>query len=56
MKTILIPYQAETETLAPLPVTITPATHIVVTPWGWDEPAYSAISLQPQSLARSGVF
>jgi xanthine dehydrogenase accessory factor len=40
----IVPYEAETETLAPLPVTITPSTYILVATWGWDEPALAQVA------------
>lgn len=46
-ETIIVPYDAETETLAPLPVTITPSTHLVVATWGWDEPALAQVATAP---------
>lgn len=42
-ETIIVPYDSETETLAPIPVTVTPSTHIVVATWGWDEPALAQV-------------
>lgn len=46
---IVVPYDSETETLDPIPVTITPSTHIVVATWGWDEPALEQIASSPAS-------
>lgn len=44
---IIVPYDAETETLDPIPITVTPTTHIVVATWGWDEPALEQIASSP---------
>ena len=48
-ETILVPYDAESETLGSIPVTITSSTYIVVATWGWDEPALEQVvtSLAP---------
>lgn len=42
-----IAYDRATETLAPLPVAITPATAVVVATWGWDEPALRQVLPSP---------
>jgi xanthine dehydrogenase accessory factor len=47
---ILVPYDSETETLAPMPITITPSTFIVVATWGWDEPALKQIADSPAAF------
>lgn len=47
---ILVPYNSETETLAPMPLTITPSTFIVVATWGWDEPALRQIADSPAAF------
>lgn len=46
-ETFLVPYEAKTETLGPMPVTITPSTYIVVATWGWDEPALEQVVTSP---------
>ena len=46
-ETFLVPYNAETETLGAMPVTITPSTYIVVATWGWDEPALEQVATSP---------
>jgi xanthine dehydrogenase accessory factor len=43
-ETIIIAYNAKTETLDTLPVTITPSTYILVATWGWDEPALAQVA------------
>lgn len=40
---ILIGYDPATETLAPMPITITPSTFVLVATWGWDQPALRQI-------------
>jgi xanthine dehydrogenase accessory factor len=35
----IVSYDRATETLAPLPIEITPSTALVLATWGWDEPA-----------------
>lgn len=47
---IYVPYDAATETLAPMPITITPSTFIVVATWGWDEPALKQIADSPAAF------
>jgi len=47
---ILVPYDAATETLAPMPIVITPSTFIVVATWGWDEPALRQIANSPAAF------
>ncbi len=42
----VLPYDPKTETLAPLPVTITPSTYVVVATWGWDAPALEQVLKQ----------
>jgi xanthine dehydrogenase accessory factor len=44
---VIVPYDPETETLQPIPVAITPSTHIVVATWGWDEPALAQVATSP---------
>jgi len=39
----VVAYDAKTETLAPMPVPITPSTCVVVATWGWDQPALAQI-------------
>jgi xanthine dehydrogenase accessory factor len=39
----VVPYDAATEKLDPLPATIGQATYIVVATWGWDEPALAQV-------------
>ncbi len=39
----IVQYDEKTETLSQLPVTITPATHVVVATWGWDLPALAQV-------------
>jgi xanthine dehydrogenase accessory factor len=43
----VVAYDRPTETLAPLPVPITPATYVVVATWGWDEPALRQVISTP---------
>ncbi|MBI5653754.1 MAG: XdhC family protein [Chloroflexi bacterium] len=40
---ILIAYEPSSETLAPMPITISPSTFILVATWGWDQPALRQI-------------
>ncbi len=40
---IFVRYDPQTETLDPMPLTITPSTFIVVATWGWDEPALKQV-------------
>ncbi len=40
-------YDRATETLAPLPVAITPSTAVVIATWGWDEPALRQVLRTP---------
>lgn len=42
----ILPYDEKIETLAPLPVTITPSTYVVVATWGWDAPALEQVLKQ----------
>lgn len=44
---VIVAYDAATEALAPIPVTIAPASHVVVTTWGWDEPALEQLASSP---------
>lgn len=46
-ETTIVSYEAESETLAPMPLTITPISHIVVATWGWDEPALAQVVTSP---------
>jgi xanthine dehydrogenase accessory factor len=46
-ETIIVPYEAETEILDLMPITITPTTSIVVATWGWDEPALAQVAASP---------
>jgi xanthine dehydrogenase accessory factor len=43
----VVSYDRATETLAALPVQITPSTAIVVATWGWDEPALRQVLASP---------
>jgi xanthine dehydrogenase accessory factor len=40
---ILVQYDRATETLQPMPITLTPSTFVLVATWGWDEPALAQI-------------
>jgi xanthine dehydrogenase accessory factor len=42
----VVSYDEKTETLAPIPVTITPSTYVVVATWGWDAPALEQVLKQ----------
>lgn len=61
-KRILVPYDPATETLAAMPVQITPSTFIVVATWGWDEPALRQIASSPAAFiglvasSRKAIF
>lgn len=44
---ILVGYEPISETLEPMPLTITPSTFILVATWGWDEPALRQILNTP---------
>lgn len=44
---ILVSYEPTAETLATMPVTITPSTFVLVATWGWDEPALRQIVNAP---------
>jgi xanthine dehydrogenase accessory factor len=44
---ILVQYDPASETLAPMPVEITPSTFVLVATWGWDEPALRQIVNAP---------
>lgn len=44
---VSVPYDAKTETLAPMPLTITPSTFVVLATWGWDGPALRQIIGSP---------
>lgn len=44
---LLVHYEPQTEVLAPIPVTITPSTFILLATWGWDEPALRQIANSP---------
>lgn len=46
-ETMLVAYDAKSETLASMPLTITPSTHIVVATWGWDQPALAQVVNSP---------
>lgn len=46
----LVAYEPQTEHLAPIPVTFTPATYVVITTWGYDLPALE------QALAQPGAY
>jgi xanthine dehydrogenase accessory factor len=46
-ETFLVPYDPESETLGAIPVTVTPATYIVIATWGWDEPALAQVVSSP---------
>ncbi len=43
----VVTYDPETEVLAPLPVTPTPQTYVVLATWGWDEPALAQLLTRP---------
>jgi xanthine dehydrogenase accessory factor len=47
----LVAYDAATETLADLPVPLTPNTYAIAATWGWDEPALAQILRQPVAYA-----
>lgn len=47
---IWVEYDPTTEKLAPMPVTITPSTFIVVATWGWDQPALQQIANSPAAF------
>lgn len=47
---IFVPYNPESETLAPMRITITPSTFIVVATWGWDQPALRQIADSPAAF------
>ena len=44
---ILVQYDPKTETLAEMPLRITPSTFVLVATWGWDEPALRQIAAAP---------
>lgn len=44
---ILVRYEPETESLAPMPVTVTPTTFVLLATWGWDEPALRQLINSP---------
>jgi len=44
---IHVHYEREPETLAPMPINIDAATHVVVATWGWDEPALAQVLKTP---------
>jgi len=46
-ETFFIPYDAKSETLGAMPISITPSTYIVVATWGWDEPALAQVATSP---------
>jgi xanthine dehydrogenase accessory factor len=43
----IVAYDRASETLAPLPVDITPSTAVVLATWGWDEPALRQVITTP---------
>ncbi|MFQ5433346.1 MAG: XdhC family protein [Anaerolineae bacterium] len=43
----VVAYDAETETLAELPVLLTPNTYVVTATWGWDEPVLAQLLRHP---------
>lgn len=47
IKMIHVNYERESEHLAPMPITIDAATHVVVATWGWDEPALAEVLKTP---------
>jgi xanthine dehydrogenase accessory factor len=59
---IFVQYDPATETLEPMPLTITPSTFIVVATWGWDEPALKQIANSPAAFiglvasSRKAIF
>jgi len=46
-KRILVKYDPAGETLAPMPLEITPSTFVLVATWGWDEPALRQVIGSP---------
>ncbi len=59
---ILVGYDAKTESLDPMPITITPSTFVLVATWGWDQPALRQIVDAPAAYlglvasARKSIF
>jgi xanthine dehydrogenase accessory factor len=43
----VVAYDRVSEALAPIPVTITPSTAVVLATWGWDEPALQQVLATP---------
>jgi len=43
-----VPYERHGETLDPIPLTMTPATYVIVATWGWDLPALEQVLGQEQ--------
>jgi len=44
---IIVAYDAAMEALAPIPVTLARSSHVVITTWGWDEPALEQVASSP---------
>ncbi|MBI5029369.1 MAG: XdhC family protein [Chloroflexi bacterium] len=44
---ILVEYNSKTESLAAMPITVTPSTFVLVATWGWDEPVLRQIVNTP---------
>jgi xanthine dehydrogenase accessory factor len=44
---ILISYDPSSEVLAPMPITITPSTFVLLATWGWDQPALKQVIHAP---------
>ncbi len=59
---ILVRYDPKTETLEPMPITITASTFVLVATWGWDEPVLRQIIDAPAAYlglvasARKSIF
>lgn len=59
---ILVGYDAKSEVLAPMPITITSSTFVLVATWGWDQPALRQIVDSPAAYlglvasARKSIF
>ncbi len=53
---IHVQYDRATETLQPMPVTLTPSTYVLVATWGWDEPALAQILSASPAPAYVGLI
>jgi len=59
---ILVGYDPRTESLAPMPISITSSTFVLVATWGWDQPALRQIIDAPAAYiglvasARKSIF